>query len=46
MYMNADDVCVRMGRCGINVKLLVLGRLLSCIVSFDNDNTKFEFEAK
>lgn len=46
MYMNADDVSVRMGQCGMNVKLLVLVRLLPCLVLFDNGNTKFEFEAK
>lgn len=46
MYMNADSVCVRMGQCGMNVKLLVLVRILPCIVSFDNGNTKFEFEEK
>lgn len=44
--MNVDDVSVRMGQCGMNVKFLVLARLLPCIVLFGNGNTKFEFEAK
>lgn len=44
--MRVYDVCVRMGQCGMNVKRLVLVRLLPCIVLFNNGNTKFEFEAK
>lgn len=36
--------CVRMGRCGMNVNILALLRLLACIVLFVIGSNKFEFE--